>query len=983
MSELPIGTLTLLFSDMEGSTRLLQQVGERYASVLADCRHLLRSAFAQHHGHEVDTQGDAFFVVFARATDAIAAAVAVQRALFAHAWPQGVTVRVRMGLHTGEPTLTPEGYVGLDVHHAARIMSAAHGGQILLSPTTRQLVEQHLPAGTYLQDLGQHRLKDLQRPDHLFQVSLENLPADFPPLKTLDASANNLPIQPTPFIGREKEVATVTQLFRQLEVRLVTLTGAGGMGKTRLALQVAAELVEQFADGVFIVALAPVSDAELVVPTVMQTLSIKEAGGHSPLASLKTALMDKQMLLLLDNFEQVITSAVQVAELLVACPKLKIMVTSRVVLHVQAEREFAVPPLSLPNPKRLPDLVALSQYEAVALFIKRAQAVKSDFAVTNANAPAVAAICARLDGMPLAIELAAARAKFFAPQALLARLEQGLALLVGGSRDLPARLQTLRGAIAWSYDLLSAQEQSLFRRLSVFVDGCTIEVAEVVCPAAGELEVDMVDGLLSLVDKSLLRQQESTEGEPRFRMLQLLREFGLERLNTAGEAVVTRRAHAHFFLTLAEQAEPKLRGPDQAACLERLEQEHENLRAALGWALEGVADDEQARERKREVALRISVALEPFWEIRGHLSDGHMFLERALASSEGTSTILRARVLRATAHFAGWLGDLDRAEMLARQSLSLSQELGETHGVADSFFHLSALAWMRGKVAEAVSISEERVKLMRQVGEPGEVAEALFYLADQVSMHGDYSRGQVLFEEALTLFRKAGNELWVGATLVQSATHLWYALGDPVTIAQRLQQGQVLISNVGDRYLSAACSGLAAGIALSEGELNRAYDLAQEALAIERELGARLYVIGTLIFIGLVQAQRGDRRAAVSSYQQSLAIGRELGERFNIPFNLEGLAGVAAAEGEFIWAAQLWGAAGALREASAQPLPPVDRASYEQAVSVARAQLGEQAFAVAWQEGRATPLEQVIDRALKMGDETSKQEQSTAHGATP
>jgi predicted ATPase/class 3 adenylate cyclase len=972
MAELPTGTLTLLFSDMEGSTRLLQQVGERYASVLANCRRLLRRAFTQHHGHEVDTQGDAFFVVFARASDAVAAAVAMQRALFVQAWPQGVAVRIRIGVHTGEPMLTPEGYVGLDVHHAARIMSAAHGGQILLSPTTRQLVEQHLPEGTSLHDLGLHRLKDLQQADHLFQVSVEDLPADFPTLKTLDVSAHNLPVQPTPFIGREQEVAAVMQLLRQPEVRLLTLTGPGGMGKTRLALQVAAELVERFADGVFLVPLAPVSEAELVVPAVMQTLLLKEAGGPSPLAQLKTALKDKQMLLLLDNFEQVIAAAVRVAELLAACPKLKIIVTSRVVLHVRAEYEFAVPPLSLPNPKRLPDLVALSQYEAVALFMQRAQAVKPEFAVTNATAPAVASICARLDGMPLAIELAAARVKFFAPQALLARLEQGLALLAGGSRDLPARQQTLRAAMAWSYDLLSVEEKALFRRLAVFVDGCTIEAAEVVCRAAGELEGDLVDGLVSLVDKSMLRQEEQAEGEPRFRMLQVLREFGLECLDTAGEAEVMRRAHAHFFLRLSEQAEPELRGPNQVAWLERLEQEHENLRAALEWALEGVADDEQAPER-RKIALRLSVALEPFWEIRGHYSEARTFLEQTLAKSEGTNTALRARVLRATALFADYLGDLDRAEMLARQSLSLSQELEETRGISDALFLLGTIIWMRGKVAEAVSLSEERVRLMRQGGEPGELAVALSYLADHVSMHGDYSRGQALYVEALALFRQTGNELLVGAMLVQSALHLWFSLGDPVIIVQRLQQGQALINKVGDRHWSAQCSNLAALVALSAGELTRAYDLTQEYLALCREVDARYNIGWALHLMGRVQARQGDRRAAFSSYRQSLAISRELGERFNIPDNLEGLAGVAAAEGEFRWAAQLWGAAEALREASAQPLPPVDRASYELAVASDRAQLGDEVFAAAWQEGRAMPLEQVIDDVLKGKDEAGKQ----------
>jgi len=535
MPELPAGTLTLLFTDMEGSTRLLQQVGEHYAALLQESRRLLRTAFGQWHGQEVDTQGDAFFVVFARASDAVCATVDIQRALAAHSWPQDAVVQVRIGLHTGEPRRSAEGYVGLDVHHAARIMGAGHGGQILLSQATSVLVEQSLPEGVQLQDLGEHRLKDLRRPSRLFQLVVAGLPTAFPPLHTLDSHPNNLPIEPTLFIGREREVAALSRLLARSDVRLLTLTGPGGVGKTRLALQVAAEVSDGYADGVFVVPLAPLTDPEQVMEAIAQVLSIPDVSGPSLLGQVQRALKSKQMLLVLDNFEQVASAALMVAELLATCPSLKIVVTSRVALHVRAEREFAVPPLALPDLKRLPDLVTLSQYEAVALFIERAQAVKADFQVTNATAPAVAGICARLDGLPLAIELAAARAKYSPPQMLLARLEQGLSVLSGGARDLPARQQTLRAAIAWSYELLSQQEQLLFRRLAVFVDGWHWPAAEQVCRAAGGLAGDILEGLESLMDKSLLRQEGQDDGEPRWWMLQTLREFGLEVLARAGE----------------------------------------------------------------------------------------------------------------------------------------------------------------------------------------------------------------------------------------------------------------------------------------------------------------------------------------------------------------------------------------------------------------------------------------------------------------
>jgi predicted ATPase/class 3 adenylate cyclase len=563
MPDLPTGTVTLLFTDMEGSTHLLQRLGEQYADVLADCRHLLRHMFSRYNGHEIDTQGDAFFVAFTRATDAVAAAAAIQRALAEHAWPQGVSVRVRIGLHTGEPKLTADGYIGIDVHHVAHIMSAGHGGQILLSATTRQLVEQHLPVGTSLQDLGEHRLKDLQRPGHLFQVSLQDLPTTFPPLKTLNTHRTNLPIQPTPFIGREKEVAAVTQLLQRPDVRLITLTGTGGVGKTRLGLHVAAEVCDDFADGVFIVALAPVNDPTQVIPAIAQTLTISEASERPLFTLLQAFLKEKQVLLLLDNFEQVSDAAVMLAELLAACQGLKIMVTSREGLHVRAEREFVVHPLSVPILKHLPDLKALSHYDAVTLFIERAQVMKPDFSVTNANAPAVAAICAHLDGLPIAIELAAARVKHFSPQTLLARLEQGLSVISGGSRDLPARQQTLRGTIAWSYDLLPPDEQKLFRHLAVFVDGWNLEAAEAICMARGGLAEDMLEGMAELLDKSLLRQEEQAAGETRFWMLQTLREFGLEQLKSNGELESTREAHAEYYLQLAEEAQPSLRATEQ------------------------------------------------------------------------------------------------------------------------------------------------------------------------------------------------------------------------------------------------------------------------------------------------------------------------------------------------------------------------------------------------------------------------------------
>ena len=960
MRELPTGTVTLLFTDIEGSTRLLQQVGQRYDGILTACRQLLRAAFGRWNGYEVDTQGDAFFVAFARASDAVSAAVEMQRVLAAHPWPAGVTVRIRIGLHTGEPQRSAEGYVGLDVHRAARIMSAGHGGQVLLSQTTRDLIEHDLPDGVSLRDLGAYRLKDLLHPGHLFQLVVPGFPADFPPLRTFDAHRNTLPLQHTPLIGREQAVAEISTLLKQPEVRLLTLLGPGGIGKTRLAIEVATQMRSFFAGGACFVGLAALSDPQMVVPTIARELGLKESGNRPPLEQVRAFVGEQQFLLVLDNFEQIVAAAPQLEELLADCPCLKILVTSRAVLHLAAEQVVPVTPLSLPS-LSTSGSEDIAESAAVTLFVQRARHILPGFQLTPANARAIAEICVRLDGLPLAIELAAARVRLLPPRALLARLSQRLQLLTGGPRSLPVRQQTLRSTIQWSYDLLGPQEQALFRLLAVFVDGWTLSAAEALCQEPGRADLDVLNTLSALLDNSLIQVSEEEAEEARFLMLQTVREFGLERLTASGELQRTREAHAHYFLRLSEQAEPELHGPNQAMWVARLEQEHDNLREALEWALEQ-GRDEQAAER-REIGMRLGAALKEFWLILGRYREARVFLERALALSEGTRAALRARVLRAIASVADYQGDIDRIEVVAQQSLTLSRELEDTCGIAESLGSLAQAAWLRGKIAEAVSLPEEQVRLLRQVGEPGEVAEALFLLAEHVSTHGEYARGQALFEEALALFRQAGNELRVGGTLVHLAAWLWFTLGDVATMRRRFQEGQALISKVGDRAWSAECLWVAALLALSEGEPERASGQAEESLSIYREMGDPWYSAWVLHLLGRIEVQRDELPAARTYYQQSLALNRQVGEKWMTPFNLEGLARVIAAQGELLQAAQLWGAAEALREAIDVPRLPVDRAGYEQAVGAARAQLGEEAFAAAWQEGWMMKLERVIDEA--------------------
>jgi predicted ATPase/class 3 adenylate cyclase/DNA-binding CsgD family transcriptional regulator len=957
MPQLPTGTLTLLFSDMEGSTQLLQQFGERYSELLDCCRQLLRTAFQRYRGHEVDTQGDSFFVVFVRARDAVSAAVEAQRALVAHAWPQGATVRVRIGLHTGEPLLSTEGYVGLDVHRAARMMSAGHGGQVLLSQTTRDLVEHDLPDGVSLRDLGVHRLKDLQRPSRLYQLVIADLAADFPPLKTLDIHPNNLPAQFTPLIGREKEVAAVQNLLHHEDVRLVTLTGPGGTGKTRLGLQVTAELCDLFIDGVYFVNLAPISDPAFVVPTIAQTLGIREVAGQSLPERLQEELQQKQLLLLLDNFEQVVSAALQVTDLLVACPKLKVLVTSRMVLHVRAEREFAVPPLVLPDPQHLRDLVALAQSEAVALFLQRAQAVKPDFQLTTANARAVAEICIRLDGLPLAIELAAARIKLLPPPALLARLAHRLQVLTSGARDVPVRQQTLRNTIAWSYHLLDAQEQRLFRQLSVFVGGCTLEAAEAVWAALsdGDGAVAVLDGVASLIDKSLLQQTEQEGDEPHLVMLETIREYGLEALAASEEMEATQRAHALYSLALAEEAEPELLGPQQVRWLQRLEREHDNLRAALRWSLE-----QREAGQSQEMALRLSAALWWFWLVRGHRSEGRAFLEQALAASEGVVASVRAKVLIVASQFALNQGDMDRAEALAKESLLLSQKLGYTWGIAYSFNLLGEFAWKKGNFAEARLLNEEALALQRETGDLEQVTWSLGGLADLASLQGDYIRGRTLHEESLAIHRELGNTWGIATLLLRLAEVLFVSQGDQATVHVLLEESLALRRELDDKSGVASCYSLAGRLAFSQGDTATACRLSEESIVLYRELGDQQGIAQSLSLLARVEAHHGDYGAARTLFEESLTIARKVDDQVLIAVCLEGLAGMVAAQGESAWATRLWGAAEALRDAMGVPLPPVEYAGYERSVAAARAQLGETAFTPAWVEGRTMSPEQAL-----------------------
>jgi predicted ATPase/class 3 adenylate cyclase len=744
MTELPTGTVTFLFTDIEGSTRLLQALGERWRPVLEDHNRLLRNAIRDAGGVDLRTEGDAFFAVFQSAPAAVAAVAAAQRALAAHPWPDDAEVRVRMGLHTGEGAVGGDDYVGLDVHRAARIAATGHGGQVLVSSTTAELVGGGLPDGMDLRDLGEHRLKDLARPERILQLSVDGLPAEFPPLRSLE-TPTNLPVRRTSFVGRESEVARVKELLRG--PGLLTLTGAGGSGKTRLGLQAAGGLLDEYRDGVFLVELAPISDPRLIPATVADAIGVKAEGRRPALDTLRDQVRDREMLLVMDNFEHVVAGATVAADLLDAAPRMRILATSREPLRVAGEQELPVPPLSLPDVGEPADLENLARSEAVSLFVQRATSVDPAFRLTEENAAAVAELCRRLDGLPLAIELAASRVKVLSPDAILERLEHRLELLTGGPVDLPARQRTLREAIGWSHDLLDDNERTLFRRLSVFAGGWTLESAEAVGDPKGELGVLEVLG--SLVDKSLVeRMSTGTEGI-RFRMLQTIREFGTEQLEEAGETGATRERHAARFLELAEAAEPHLRLVDQKPWLDRLEVEHDNLRAALRWAID---------QGHVDTGLRMVGALWRFWHFHAHLDEGRQWSEEALAlpgASERTAR--RAKALTALGGVAYWQEDLPATRRAYEEALDIARELGDRVAEAEGTYNLAYVPAYEGDNPRAIALIREAHGMFEELGVPRGVADTTWLLAIVARLDGDTTRARDLAEVSLEMHRAHGD----------------------------------------------------------------------------------------------------------------------------------------------------------------------------------------------------------------------------------
>jgi predicted ATPase/class 3 adenylate cyclase len=863
----PSGTVTLVFTDIEGSTRLLAELGAVvYREALDEHRRVVRESFGAHGGYEVDTQGDSFFYAFASARDAFSAAELATTAL------EDGSIRIRVGIHTGEPECDPPRYVGLDVHRAARIMAAAHGGQVLLSQSTRDLLDDTV----VLSDLGEHRLKDLSHPQRLFQLGM----GSFPPLKTLHRT--NLPVPATAFIGRDRELTDLGELLRD-GARLVTLTGPGGTGKTRLAAQAAAASSDTFSDGVWWVALAPARNPSVIPSLVAAALELREEPGLELLDTIARALEGKRCLLLLDNAEHLLPEVADHVARLASVDGPTLLVTSRERLQLTRERVYPVP--------------TLTRTDGLELFHARVAALGAP----ASRDEAAAKLCARLDDLPLAIELAAARTLVLSAEEIHERLSARLDL-AHGARDADPRQRTLRATVEWSYQLLAPAESELFARLSVFAGGCTLDAAEVICRA-------QLDTLASLVDKSLVRRDRD-----RFWMLETIREFAAEQLDAAPEGDEVREAWASYFLELAERAEPELWSVDQGRWLELLDAEHANVRAVLVWAL---------AEDRHEVALRLAAALEPFWEARGHIDEGRQLLTDALAHSGRGAPAARAKALFGVSRLLALRREVALERDALEEAVELARDAGATREHVFSLSHLGNLSFELGDLEHSAAFHDEAVALARVHGDPWLTAMAVNNCGYSLLSRGDNERARPLIEEAVALRR---------------------ALGEPRGLVVSLASG--------------------AELALAELDFEAAEPLLDEALSLARGIGHRELQLMVLCELGIVRLMRDDVTGSQKAFAESLRGSSELGMVHLGVMCLAGFASLAQLHGEPTLSARLWGAADGLAESGSLPQRAETRPLYDSFLPLTRSELGAAAFADAAGSGAALSFAKAAELAL-------------------
>ncbi len=964
---LPTGTVTFLFTDIEGSTKLAQEYPNEMPALLARHHDILHQSIQAQNGYVFQIIGDAFCAAFHSASDALNAAMESQRELQNESWTPAA-IKVRMGIHTGAAQLTTDnqysGYATLA--STQRVMSAGHGGQVLLSGITRELVQDALPANSELIDLGEKRLKDLLRPEHLFQLNISGLITVFPPLKTLDTFPNNLPIHLTSFIGRESEIAEVKEALigapllagegdpkgRVRGHRLVTLTGSGGTGKTRLSLQVAAELLEKFDHGVWFVELAPLTDPELVPQTILSAIGIKEQPGKPPLELLKEYLHEKKTLLLLDNCEHLISASAQVVDtLLRAAPEIKVLASSRESLGVKGEVSYPVLSLSLPDIKNPPVIVQLSKYDAVRLFVDRALLVSPHFVLDKDNASHVAQICHRLDGIPLAIELAAARVKVLSVEQISKRLDDRFRLLVGGARTALPRQQTLRALIDWSYDLLSDPERLLLRRLSVFVGGWTLEAAEAICSENGIETYDVLDLLAQLVNKSLVIVDEhSRSGETRYRMLETIRQYAREKLLDAGGGEIIRDRHLAYFVKLTEQAEPELYRSNQLFWFNLLEDELDNLRMALGWAL----------DTNVESGLRITSIPWRFWYVHGYFQELGKWLEQLLERYDKTDAF-HAQALAVYSICVFRQGDFPEMIRLGEKSVQMARTISDRHLEALGLSLQGVYTLLQGSVSEGAPLLEQSLEIFRKMGNKIGQANALEWLSFD---NRNLERSIAYAKESLSLYRELGNlNGMADALIVLGRLTLWN--GDFSSPAPWLEEALSICLQLGDQPARGSALSTMGILAFWQGDYQAAIARYEESILQNEKIGYQYGILWNRVRMAHVFLRQGDFQRARIQLTDSIEKAYKANFMIVVVYAVEGLASLNVNQGRYQPAIQLYAWADAMREKIGDQRPPVEKDFIAGEFAIIHSKVDDNEINAITEKTRTMTTEQAIALALE------------------
>ncbi|MGB7095862.1 MAG: tetratricopeptide repeat protein [Anaerolineales bacterium] len=914
MDHRPSGTITFLFSDIEASTNRWEKETGSMEIAFQRQEAIIRELMSEHGGYVYKMIGDAFQVAFDTAMQALMAAQASQRVLQSESWGDIGQLKVRMALHTGVVDERGDDYVGPLLNRAARLMNAGHGGQVLLSQATYELVRDILPGGVRLRDLGEHRLKDLTRREHIYQLVVSDLETDFPPIKTLDSHPNNLPLEMTSFVGREQEIEEVKSL---LEInRLITLIGPGGAGKTRLALHLAADLLEDFNQGVWLVDLAAMNDPERVTQAVAGVLSVRDETQRPLIETLSEHVRDKDMLLILDSCEHIVKDCARLSdELLRASPGLKILATSREALRIGGEHTYPVLSLDTPDPMHMPVLEELSQFDAVRLFIDRAVAVSPSFMVDNANAPAVAEICYRLDGIPLAIELAAARVGVLPIEVILARLDDRFRLLSKGDRAVLPRHQTLAAVIDWSYDLLTNDECMLFRRLGVFIGGWSLEAAESVCCGKRIEECAIFELLTGLVERSLVQMDHSNQ-EIRYRMLETVRQYALDKAISASETEKLQNRYVHYFLDLVEEGEQKANREYVSMVPKQLAVDLENFRAALNWSFQDPA-------AYGDAGLRMAGSLWVVWWTIGYLNEGRDWLEKAIREFPSLGAP-RAKVLTNAGCITWQQGDYQ----IAGEYLTKAIEIYHDYATDDR----------------------------------GGLANALHMYGHVVFDQQDYLEARKIFEASLLIFREIKNQPLI-VTLDSDIGNIDYHEGDYSSAKVKYEECLEVSREMGDQSLVAANLLRLGNIYRLEGDYERACILYEESLVSVREMEWNLELASNLHHLGYVAQFRGNYQEAAELFSESLEMQQDMGNKQGIAECLAGLAGLAVASGKFKEGVRLFAATEEFLNEFGAPLGPADRAEWERDLSIARDQLDKKEFPILWSDGADNTFDQTISQA--------------------